>query len=95
MNIEGLQHTISLEQNIGYYCTLTNILYEASKLCTFVVPRTKYEHYWTSENYIQLTEHILYNVFLWIWICMGVYWWFTYPTQRGLSKSLKNNLKHH
>ena len=44
LKMEGFHYTISLYLGMGYYCTLTNILDEASKLCTTVVPVTKYEH---------------------------------------------------
>ena len=44
LKLEGFQYTIFLYLNMNYYFTLTNILDEASKLCTIAAPRTKYEH---------------------------------------------------
>ena len=44
---------------MGYYCTLTNILDEASKLVTIVPTPIKYEYFWTSDENTQLSGHVL------------------------------------
>ena len=43
---------------MGYYCTLTNTLDEASKIFTIVVIWTKYEHFLTYDDKNQLSGHI-------------------------------------
>ena len=57
LKLDKYQHTISLDLNTGYYCNLTDVLDEASKLCTLVLPRMIYEYLWTYDENTQLYRY--------------------------------------
>ena len=54
----GFGFVISLDLNIGDYFTLTYIWDESSKLCTIVLSRTKYKHFWTSDDHKIIFGHV-------------------------------------
>ena len=47
---------------MGYYFTLTNVLYEVDKLCTIVLPLMKHEYLLTSHENPQLSGDIMRKI---------------------------------
>ena len=61
---------------MGYYCTLTNVLYEVDKLCTIVLPLTEYENLWTSDDNTQcfgyVTRQINKLLYIFEFVCVNI-----------------------